>query len=120
VEVGRATAGLAGGWVVELAFALLELGRERELEGRELGPATPWRDAAEAIANDELVRCADTLAVIGSAAWEAQGRLWAARRLSSRGLLADFQPQLASALAFYRLVGASRAVREGEALLAAG
>jgi class 3 adenylate cyclase/tetratricopeptide (TPR) repeat protein len=120
VEVGRATAGLAGGWVVELAFALLELGRERELEGRELGPATPWRDAAEAIANDELVRCADTLAVIGSAAWEAQGRLWAARRLSSRGLLADFQAQLASALAFYRLVGASRAVREGEALLAAG
>ena len=38
----------AGSWVIVLAFALLELGREAEILRtlKELGPPTPWREAA--------------------------------------------------------------------------
>jgi class 3 adenylate cyclase/tetratricopeptide (TPR) repeat protein len=118
-QIGSMASGVAGGWVVQLAFTLLELGREQEIVDLDLGAATAWSDVAHAIASDELVAAADLLAVTGSVAWAADARLWAARRLSGRGLHAEAQAQLASALAFHRLVGASRAVREGEALLAA-
>ncbi|MBA3434610.1 MAG: AAA family ATPase, partial [Actinobacteria bacterium] len=119
-EVGS-SAGLAGPWVVQLAFALLELGRASELLEREheLGAPTPWRDAALAIAHDDLIAAADTLAAIGSSAFEAHVRLRAAQRLSGEGRRAEAAAQLTSALSFYRGVGASAAVREGETLLAA-
>ena len=118
-DIGSTASGLAGAWVVQLAFTMLELAREREIVDLGLGNATPWRDAALAIANDDLVSAADLLAATGSVAWEADARLWAARRLTGRGLHAEAQVQLASALSFHRRVGAWRAVRDGEALLAA-
>ena len=113
--------GLAGPWVTELAFALHELGREAELAGADerLGPAVPWRNAALAISRGEAVAAADILRDNGALAFEAHARLCAARRLTAEGRHADAEAQLAPALAFYRGVGASAAVREGEALLAA-
>ncbi|MEX2614266.1 MAG: AAA family ATPase, partial [Gaiellaceae bacterium] len=114
-------AGLAGPWVVELAFSLLDAGRESELlDGEfELGPQTPWRDAAQAIGRRELVPAADILAEIGSVTFEAHARLRAAQRLSMDARQVEAAEQLALALSFYRGVGASAAVREGEELLAA-
>jgi class 3 adenylate cyclase/tetratricopeptide (TPR) repeat protein len=113
--------GLEGPWVTELAFALLELGREAELlaDERILGPPTPWRDAALAIARGNLVEAAAVLRATGSAAFEAHARLCAARGLSADGRHMEAEAQLTPALSFYRSVGAVAAVREGEALLAA-
>jgi hypothetical protein len=111
----------AGPWVVWLAFALLEIGSESELSGveDELGMPTPWRDAALAIGRGDLVAAADILRATGSVALEAHARLEAARRLTAEGRLAEAAAQLSGALSFYRGVGAARAVRDGEALLAA-
>ena len=107
--------------VVVAAFALLELGREAELLGsvEELGSPTPWRDAALAVARGDLVGAADLLHELGAATFEAHARLRAARQLAEEGRRAEASTQLASALAFYRGVAATAAVREGEALLAA-
>jgi len=111
----------AGAWVVDIAFALLELGREAELvaEGEGLGPRTPWRAAALAVGRGDLAGAADTLGTIGAATFEAHARLTVAGRLSAAEKRADAEGQLARALAFYRGVGATAAVREAEALLAA-
>jgi hypothetical protein len=113
--------GLAGSWVVDLAFALLELDREAELiaEEDELSAQTPWRDAAMAIARGDLVGAADILQASGAAALEAHARLRAASRLTAEGRHAEAEKQLQKALAFYRSVGATRYVREAESLLAA-
>ena len=103
------------------AFALLELGREAELLGsvEELGSPTPWREAALAVARGDLVGAADLLHELGAATFEAHARLRAARQLAEEGRRAEASTQLASALAFYRGVAATAAIREGEALLAA-
>jgi class 3 adenylate cyclase/tetratricopeptide (TPR) repeat protein len=111
---------LAGPWVVDLAFALLELGREAELLAEEgVLAATPWRDAALGLARGDLVGAADRLHALGSRALEARARLRAARRFSADGRRAEAADHLARALSFYRDVSAPAAVREAEALLAA-
>jgi class 3 adenylate cyclase/tetratricopeptide (TPR) repeat protein len=108
-----------GQWVVGLAFALLELRRETELDPERLGFDTPWRDVAAAVGRGELVSAADALEAIGAATYEAHARLRAAGRLSAAGQRADAEEQLARSLRFYRGVDATAAIREGEALLAA-
>ena len=113
--------GTGGAWVVDLALSLLELGRERELleHTSQLTISTPWLEAAREIARGQLVEAADHLATTGSVACESSVRLAAARRLSAEGRHAEAERQLTPALAFYRSVGATAAIREGEALLAA-
>jgi hypothetical protein len=110
-----------GAWVVDLAFALLELGREAELVAveDELRAGGRWRDAAVAISHGDLLGAAGILHATGAAAFEAHARLRAAARLTSEGRHAEAEQQLQRALAFYRSVGATRYIREGEALLAA-
>jgi hypothetical protein len=111
----------AGIWIVDLAFALLELGREADLieEERDPGPRTPWRDAALSIARGDLVAAADLFDSLGAAALEAPARLYAAARLNDERRSAEAAAQLTRALDFYRRVGATAFIREGEALLAA-
>jgi class 3 adenylate cyclase/tetratricopeptide (TPR) repeat protein len=109
-----------GASVVIAAFALAELGREAELAGFEgLALSTPWGEAAQAVARGDLGGAADLLHERGAATFEAHARLRAARRLTQEGRHADVSSQLTAALAFYRSVGATAAIREGEALLAA-
>ncbi len=72
---------------------------------------TMWAKAAAAHARGDSVAAADVLGTAGAVAPAAYCRLVAARR-------GDLD-QLERALGFYRSVGASRYVREGEALLAA-
>lgn len=76
-------------------------------------------DATRAIVDGDLVMAAERLAAVGSKAFAADARLEAARELRERGRAADVEAQLAQALRFYREVGATAAVREGEELLAA-
>ena len=85
----------------------------------EHGPPSPWREAALAVARGDLVGAADLLRELGAATFEAHARLRAARRLAEEGRRAEASTQLSAALAFYRGVAATAAVREGEALLAA-
>jgi tetratricopeptide (TPR) repeat protein len=110
-----------GEWVMDYAFALLELGREAELlaEGDDLGLPTPWRGAALSVARGELVEAADALGALKAATREAHTRLRAAARLGAEGRRIEAEEQLRRALMFYRSVGAVTFISEGEALLAA-
>jgi tetratricopeptide (TPR) repeat protein len=96
---------------------------------QELGPESlsvplpethePWRSVVNALVQGDLVGVADQLGDLGLRPDEAHTRLRAARELVSAGRRAEADEQLRRALAFYRMVGATRYVREGEALLAA-
>jgi len=79
----------------------------------------PWRSVVNALLQGDLVDVADRLGDVGLLPDEAHTRLRAAREFVSAGRRAEADEQLRRALAFYRTVGASRYVREGEALLAA-
>jgi class 3 adenylate cyclase/tetratricopeptide (TPR) repeat protein len=82
-------------------------------------PESPWTRAAAAILDGDLVRAAD---LIGESAWrvdEAELRLRAAEVLVAAGRGPEGDVQLQKALTFFRSVGATRYIREGERLLAA-
>jgi hypothetical protein len=113
------------GWSVvvtpEFAWLARAAGREEDfrtlLEGQP--KYTPWLDAAEAIIVDDPRRGADILGEIGARPMEAYSRLRAAEALVREGRRGEADEQLRPALAFYRGVGATRYVREGEAMMAA-
>jgi hypothetical protein len=56
---------------------------------------------------------------MGARTEDARDRLWLAESLVKQGRRADADIELQRALAFYRSVGATRYIREGEALLSA-
>jgi len=78
-----------------------------------------WVDAALAVVDERFSEAADRLRAIGDAANEADARLWAAEQHAAAGRHAEASAELDLALAFYRSVGATRYIRQGEALLAA-
>jgi class 3 adenylate cyclase/tetratricopeptide (TPR) repeat protein len=82
-------------------------------------PGLPWAEAAEAVCAGEYTRAADVLERIGFRPGEAYARLRAARQLVKAGRRAEADAELERALAFWREVGATRYVREGEELLVA-
>jgi class 3 adenylate cyclase/tetratricopeptide (TPR) repeat protein len=94
---------------VPLAFVLAELGRPEALRPLLYGlGARAWAEAAGAVLDGSFVEAADHLAEMGDAADEAYARLRSGR-----------DDQIRRAVEFYRSVGATRYIREGEALLAA-
>ena len=113
--------GFAGVESYALAWLGVTLGREAEvavlLEREPLD--TPWTRAGRAVLAGDLPGAADMLDEIGAATQAAFLRLRAAEQLVHEGRRAEADDQLSRALAFYRSVGATRYIREGEALLAA-
>jgi len=101
-------------WVLDVAFAVEDLGRPVDTATLIFGqePRTRWLDAATAYARGERLAAAEILAEMGDATDEAHARLRAAE-------LGGQREQILSVLAFYRGVGASALVRRAEALLAA-
>jgi hypothetical protein len=97
------------------------LGRSSELvEVIEREPyKSPWLHAALAVGSGDFLGAADIIGGMGIVTHEAFFRLRAAEQLVDVGRRAEADEQLRRALAFYRSVGATRYVREGEALLAA-
>jgi thioredoxin-like negative regulator of GroEL len=100
---------------------LVDLGR-----GDELGAATTqalirdrWIEVAEQIGRGDYPGAADLYAEIGALPNEAYTRLRAAAQLLDGGRRGQADEQLRRSLAFWRSVGASRYVGEGESLLAA-
>ncbi len=107
------------GYVIELALAAAPLGLLEETRNAlPAHRASPWRDAAAAILGGSPAEAADLLEAIGDRSGEAQVRLRDAKELVAAGRRHEADLQLAKALAFYRSVGATRYIREGEALLA--
>jgi len=103
-----------------LALAADVLGFGGELRGLIARfPDTRKTRAAAAVVDGELGRAADMLGEMGDLPGEAKVRLHAAAALVASGRRAEADEQLGRALAFFRSVGATRYIREGEALLAA-
>ena len=102
-----------------LVITAFELGEDGE---RVLGPRRhrAWAEAAKSYFAGDFARAADRYEEIGSLTDEAEARLRAAKSLMASGNVAEGEIQLERALGFYRSVGATRFIREGEALLVAG
>jgi len=107
--------------LTELAWVATELQCTAELRERlaALPQRSKWAEAAEALLQGDYVAAADIYADIGTLDEEAFARLRAAERLVGEGRRAEADEQLQKSLAFWRSVGATRYIREGEALLAA-
>jgi class 3 adenylate cyclase len=106
---------------VELATLTRALGRASELRAflEDFPRQTRWHSAALAILDGDYARAADLLDELGIVSLAAQARLNAATALAASGRQAEADVQLRPALEFFRSVGATRYVREAEALLAA-
>jgi tetratricopeptide (TPR) repeat protein len=102
-----------------LAWTLSALGRGRELIEALPEANVPWVQAAKAFASGNLEQAADICAAMGAVTEEARDRLWMAEALVKQNRRAAADTQLQRALAFYRSVGATRYIREGEALVTA-
>jgi hypothetical protein len=106
--------------LMRLSLAADVLGVRDELP-RVLGgrPDFPWIRSVAAVLDGEFERAADILAEHAWRVDEAELRLRAAEALVAAGRRPEADVQLQKALGFYRSVGATRFIREGEALLAA-
>jgi class 3 adenylate cyclase/tetratricopeptide (TPR) repeat protein len=113
--------GFAAVWLHGVAWVAWVTGRPHEvLEAVEDEPSdTPWLHAARAVAKGDFKQAADIFGRIPMPMYEAFYRLRAAEHLVADGHRAEADAQLGPALAFWRSVGATRFVHEGEALLAA-
>ena len=102
-----------------LAWTLSAQGRRPELIEVLPRSVSPWVRAAAAFAGDDLRGAADICGAMGAVTEEARDRLRLAEALVKQGRRAEADIELQRALAFYRSVGATRYIREAEALLAA-
>jgi class 3 adenylate cyclase/tetratricopeptide (TPR) repeat protein len=107
-------------WLGAAVPAFVGLRREADLLAsmKHARLRTRWLESAEAITGGSFAEAAGTYAAIGSLPDEAWARLRAAEGLIGAGRNGEGTAELESALAFYRRVGATRYVREAEALLA--
>jgi class 3 adenylate cyclase/tetratricopeptide (TPR) repeat protein len=80
---------------------------------------SPWFVVALALADQEFVAAAESLDSMGAARLAALTRLRAAQELASTGRRPEADDQLRQALSFFRSVGATRFIRQAEALQAA-
>jgi hypothetical protein len=108
-----------GGWSVpEFALILGDLDRPMDpiLEAERSCPRLPWVQAAAAVARGDLSEAAERTRALSSPPLEAQIRLRLAKRLLADGRREEADEQLELALDFWRSVGATRYIREAEAL----
>jgi hypothetical protein len=113
--------GFAANDLQTLAWVAVLRGRESErvevIERESFD--SPWLRATAAVLARDFRAAAELFVDMGVPAHEAFYRLRAAEQLVGEGRRAEADEQLRPALAFYRGVGATRYVREGEALMAA-
>ncbi|MGA7986837.1 MAG: adenylate/guanylate cyclase domain-containing protein [Candidatus Dormiibacterota bacterium] len=102
-----------------LAWTLIKLGRGEDLLACTVQSDIPWVLAARAFASGDFGAAAGIHASMGAVTDEARDRLVLAESLIGRGRRAEADIELQRALAFYRSVGATRYIRQGEALFAA-
>jgi hypothetical protein len=117
---GLTSSGSESEWLADLAVVLGPLGRQAEFL-HAVGQTTPspWRAAAASYVSGDFLGAAELYVALGMLPYEAYARLRGAETLVRAGRRAEADPELQRALAFWRSVGATAYVREGEALLAA-
>jgi tetratricopeptide (TPR) repeat protein len=107
--------------LVDIAVVLTDLGRGGELHelaaSSEQEP-TRWLQAALAFVSKDFIRAADLYAEIGTLPDEAYARLRGAAQFVGEERRQEADAELQKAVAFWRSVGATAYVQEGEALLA--
>jgi hypothetical protein len=115
------TIGGESAWLSDLAVALDQLGTGAELAALiDRSPVkTPWRNAAAAYVAGGFQAAAAEYSAIGALPEEADARLRAAEALIREGRRTEADAELKLSLAFWRSVGATAYVREGDALMAA-
>jgi hypothetical protein len=116
---GLESFGFAGPSMHVFSWTLTALGRGPELEAALTGFTIPWTQAAIAFAAGDPFGAAEICAEIGARTEEAYARLFAARMLLAEGRRAVGDEQLHSGVEFYRSVGATHYIGQGESLLAA-
>jgi class 3 adenylate cyclase len=106
----------ASAWVVDLAWALEDLGLGGELQevAERVHARTAWLEAATACASRQFDDAARILAEIGSIPDEAFARLRSAQARAGSGLDTDAQSDFERARAFFDEAGASEYLREAE------
>jgi predicted ATPase/class 3 adenylate cyclase len=108
-------------WTATPFFAASRLGTATEFRERvrPFQSGTRWDRAADAVLDGRWVDAADAYDEIGARPFAALAALRSTQTLVEHGRRAEADEQLRRALAFYRSVGATRYIREGESLLAA-
>jgi len=107
---------------LELAWVASRIGRGAELRAK-LDAARSFRTSwfgrvADFVLTGDLAKAADLARDWGMVSIEAETRLRAAEELIKLGRQDEVNEQLEHAMAFYRTVGATRYIRQAEALLA--
>jgi class 3 adenylate cyclase len=99
-------------WFPDIAAVLTSLGRRSDLEAVAESTLVPtlWRDAGLALGRGDPVVAAEILERMGARSFEAEVRLVAAR--------SGHDADLPKAIAFFREVGATAYLAEGESLIA--
>jgi class 3 adenylate cyclase/tetratricopeptide (TPR) repeat protein len=108
-------------WLVPLCLEADRLELEQELLAtveERAQPGNGWVSLLRPAIAQDYAGAADGLGEIGVRPHEAFARLRAAEQLLEQGRQAEADVQLEKSLAFWRSVGATRYIREGEALLA--
>ena len=104
----------------DIAVALIALDRIEALRvAVDAAKETRWAEALRHYLTGEFDRAADVFAEMKAPWDEADARLRAAGQLVADSRRAEAHEQLQRALTFYRSVGATRYIRQGEELLAA-
>jgi DNA-binding SARP family transcriptional activator/tetratricopeptide (TPR) repeat protein len=102
---------------IELAWLMLDLGRETDLVAAlESAPATPWLDAARATAHGDLAHSVELVAQLNAPSVEAYAQLRVAGQMARLGRPTEAENYLETALAFFRHVGARRYIDMAEEL----
>jgi hypothetical protein len=101
-----------------LAWTMNSLGHQADMADVLPVDDVPWVHAARAFVAGDLRHAADTCRAMGARAEEARDRLWLAESLLKRNRHVEAETELERALDFYRSVGASRYISEGEAMRA--
>ena len=121
-EVLAAARGSRHEWaLIDLAWVAHALGVAGALRQwiEHVRAPTRWGAAMRALLDGDFAAAADLFYEIGYLDEEAHARLRAAEQLFHAGRRSEADAHLEKALAFYRSVGATRCLREAEALLAA-
>jgi hypothetical protein len=108
-------------WLADAAVVLTDLGLGSDFEracAEYVRISSRWVDAAASIVAGDDLTAARIYATIGSLPDEAEAAVRAAEALSRAGRDPEASAALASALTFYRSVGATRWLKRAEALVA--
>jgi tetratricopeptide (TPR) repeat protein len=107
-------------WLPDLVMVAPVVGREERLLAglAKVEQMSPWRRATAAALSGDGRAAAEIYRKMGAGPEEARARLQAAGQLVREGRRAEADAELERALTFWRSVGATAYVREGEALLA--